>query len=57
MLKSASADNDVLAGRQGEFLFKKGPDSSAVTEAQQRLCCPVAGAGCDSFVARLCSLS
>ncbi|CAE7035549.1 unnamed protein product [Symbiodinium sp. CCMP2592] len=31
-------------GRQPPFLFSKGPESIAVSEAQQRLCCPVAGA-------------
>ena len=31
------------AGHQPPFIFKKGPESGAFVEAQQRLCCPIAG--------------
>ena len=39
---SSGGSNDK--GRHPPFLFCKGPESQAVTEAQQRLSCPVAGA-------------
>ena len=43
-LLSGGPDKDRSAGRQPPFLFSKGPDSAAVVEAQQKLCCPIAGA-------------